>query len=204
MRIKSKPQELANQCMMATSAISACGEDWPTTAPGMAELGNAFSNLNTQFKAWQDAEAALAQARTKLASAVSVAQGQMRKIDSVTDGLYGPTSSMKESFGLPAKKPGGRAGQSIVLTKIIVLEIAEGNDPASIYLRFQPIKGASYQAEWFADPALTELVGNIALTDSKLTATGLTTGKQYWFRVRAVKGGKAGPWSDAASRVANI
>jgi len=33
---------------------------------------------------------------------------------------------------------------------------------------------------------------------------GLERGKQWWFRVRAVRAGKVGPWSDQATRVANI
>ena len=34
--------------------------------------------------------------------------------------------------------------------------------------------------------------------------TGLVRGKEYWFRVRAVRGSKTGPWSDQATRVASI
>lgn len=39
---------------------------------------------------------------------------------------------------------------------------------------------------------------------SEFTATGLTAGQQYWFRIRAVRGGSNGPWSDPATRIANI
>jgi len=39
------------------------------------------------------------------------------------------------------------------------------------------------------------------VTNSEMDIQGLERGKQYWFRVRA---GKISPWSDQATRVANI
>ncbi|MCX7045152.1 MAG: fibronectin type III domain-containing protein [Candidatus Sumerlaeota bacterium] len=41
-------------------------------------------------------------------------------------------------------------------------------------------------------------------TSSEYEITGLTRGQQYWVRVRAVRAGQPGPWSDQATRVANI
>ena len=39
---------------------------------------------------------------------------------------------------------------------------------------------------------------------SEMEIQGLERGKQYGFRVRAVRGGQEGHWSDQATRVANI
>jgi len=39
------------------------------------------------------------------------------------------------------------------------------------------------------------------VTNSEMEIQGLERGKQYWFRIRA---GKVGPWSDQATKVANI
>ena len=67
------------------------------------------------------------------------------------------------------------------------------------------VDGASpYEAEWFTDAAMTPAtrVGNITITQSEFTATGLTKGQQYWFRFRAIRVNQSGPWSDPATRVA--
>lgn len=47
-------------------------------------------------------------------------------------------------------------------------------------------------------------VVNIPVPESQIEITGLERGKQYWVPVRAVRAGQQGPWSDQATRVANI
>jgi predicted phage tail protein len=49
-----------------------------------------------------------------------------------------------------------------------------------------------------------QMVGSQTVTKSELEIEGLARGNQYWIRVRAVRAGKIGPWSDEATRVANI
>jgi len=39
-------------------------------------------------------------------------------------------------------------------------------------------------------------------TASKITVTGLVSGKKYWFRVAAKGTGAQGPWSDPAQKMA--
>lgn len=45
------------------------------------------------------------------------------------------------------------------------------------------------------------LIISLSVIGSQIEITGLTRGSQYWVRVRAVQ---PGPWSDQATRVANI
>jgi hypothetical protein len=58
--------------------------------------------------------------------------------------------------------------------------------------------------QWFSDAPLTQRVGSVTVTLSEYEITGLTHGNQYWVRVRAVRANMTGPWSDQATRVANI
>jgi hypothetical protein len=51
---------------------------------------------------------------------------------------------------------------------------------------------------------LTQLVGSATSTGSEYVISGLTPGQQYWMIVRAVRGSETGPWSDPATRVANV
>jgi len=60
--------------------------------------------------------------------------------------------------------------------------------------------------------ALTQMIGSATVTASELEVQGLQQGQQSgdflsrltWFRVRAVRASTPGPWSDQATRVANI
>jgi hypothetical protein len=66
------------------------------------------------------------------------------------------------------------------------------------------VEGAVYEVQWFADAAMTQMVGSQTVTKSELEIESLARGNQYWIRVRAVRAGKTGPWLDEATKVANI
>ncbi len=48
---------------------------------------------------------------------------------------------------------------------------------------------------------MTQQIGNAAVSESEYEIAGLESRQQYWIRVR---GSEFGPWSDPATRVANI
>ncbi|MCX7046071.1 MAG: hypothetical protein NTX50_11375 [Candidatus Sumerlaeota bacterium] len=48
------------------------------------------------------------------------------------------------------------------------------------------------------------LVGSATGANSEKESQCLERGKQHWFRVRTVRAGKVGPWSEQVTRVANI
>ncbi len=76
--------------------------------------------------------------------------------------------------------------------------------PASLACDYETVEGSSYEWEWYASALLTTLLGKITTTSSEHVITGLDTGTRYWVRVRAVRGGQYGMWSDPDSRVANV
>lgn len=78
---------------------------------------------------------------------------------------------------------------------------ADGTHPASIWVDWDFVDGAVYEVQWFGDAPLTLMVGSATVTNSEMEIQGLERGKQHWFRVRS---GQVGPWSDQATRVANI
>jgi hypothetical protein len=116
--------------------------------------------------------------------------------------LYGPDGAEKIGFGLDAKK--STAAPTDVPEQVVITATREGAAPASIFLDFDSVDGAVYEVQWFSDAPLTVMVGSATVTVSEIEIPGLTKGQQYWFRVRAVRAGQAGPWSDQATRVANI
>ena len=57
-----------------------------------------------------------------------------------------------------------------------------------------------------ADPALpdSQRIGLSIATASRLVILGLTPGQQIWARVRAKRGKRFGPWSEAGTRIVNV
>jgi hypothetical protein len=110
-------------------------------------------------------------------------------------------SSASRALGLvPQRDP----GFSVEPERVVIRAIADGTHPASIFVDFDSVDGAVYEVQWFSDAPLTQMVGSSTVTESQIEITGLTRGSQYWVRVRAVRASQPGPWSDQATRVANI
>lgn len=78
---------------------------------------------------------------------------------------------------------------------------------ATLLLKWKAVPRAVYEAEWFAaDPALpdSQRIGLSIATASRLVILGLTPGQQIWARVRAKRGKRFGPWSEAGTRIVNV
>jgi hypothetical protein len=201
-RIATKPAELRDQMQLAWTAIGN-EANWPATAPTDMEVETAKNNINTSITAVEDLKSQLSQARATLHTRVDTGVDIMKRIDEVTDGLYGSDSPEKNNFGLPPKK--STHGEQIPLGQVVIIKIADGTAPASIFVDWDPDAGATaYQIEWFSDPAMTAMIGSAAVSSSDHEIQGLTQGQQYWIRVRSVRGNEYGQWSDPATRVANL
>jgi len=200
-RIPTKPSELRDQLMQASSGIA--GEaNWPSTAPTQAGVNANTADLFTAITAVNDLKAQLAQARATLRDKRDVGVATMKRIDEVTDGLYGPDGAQKNNFGLPPKKT---HGESVPLDQVVITKVEDGTSPASIFVDWDSEQGAAaYQIEWYTDSTMTQQIGNAAVSESEYEIAGLTASQQYWIRARAIRGNEFGPWSDPATRVANI
>jgi len=77
---------------------------------------------------------------------------------------------------------------------------------AKVVIMMEMDDESSYEAEWFTYSALTleTRVGDVTMTQSEFSTSGLTKGHQYWFRVRAIRANQPGPWSDPVTRVAGL
>jgi len=201
-RIKRRPDELRDQLLQAAAAITALGPGWPAGAPTAASVtaeANAIDASITAIEGFDNSAAARRQQRN---GEVTTSRGTMGLIDGFTTGLYGADGAEKANFGLPPIiQPGPPLGPP---EKITDLKLADGQLPASFFCDCETIEGSSYEWEWYSDAALTVRVGNVTTTPSELTINGLTTGTRYWVRVRAIRGGQTGMWSDPDSRVANV
>lgn len=201
-RIPTKPNELRDQLTQAATGIGA-ETNWPATAPILPDVGTLANDISAAITQVDNLKAQLALARADLRGQRDLGVDMMKRIDEVTDGLYGPDGAAKNNFGLTPKKttPGG----SEPLDQIVIIKIEDGTSPASIFVDWDTEAGAAaYQVEWYTDSAMTAQIGNAAVSESEYEIAGLTAGQQYWIRVRAIRGSEFGPWSDPATRVANI
>ncbi len=200
-RIPTKPSALRD--VMAQATVGIGGEaNWPTTAPTETEVNTEALALHADIMDVESKKAQLAQARAALRAKRDQCLATMKKIDQVTDGLYGPDGPEKENFGLPPKKTGG---PSVPLEQVVITKIADGTAPASIFVDWDPEEGAAaYQIEWFMNSITGTAIGNAAVSESEFEIMGLQSKVQYWIHVRAIRGNEYGPWSDPATRVANL
>ena len=200
-RIKRRPDQSRDQLTTAAAAITAVGESWPTTAPTAAQVTAAATATNNALTAVKNAEAALKVLRQTLRTAGSAGIAIMKQIDSVTDGLYGPSGAEKANFDLPPK---GVTSGPVPLDKLTDIRTLETATPNSILFDWESIPGASYEIKWFSNSTMTQQVGSATSTASEYVISGLTPGQQYWMIVRPIRGSETGPWSDPATRVANV
>jgi len=200
-RISLKADELANQCGLAAAAIA--GEaGWPGSAPGAGVMTGHAAELSAKSAEIKRLEAELRIARQAIKPVIANARRDMKKVDKATDMLYGDDSGRKIEFGLSPKKVSWT--RSAEPDQVIIRATRDGVAPGSIWVDWEPQPAAVYEVQWFTDSAMTQMVGSITATKSETVVEELKRGKEYWFRVRAVRGSKRGPWSDPATRVASI
>ena len=109
---------------------------------------------------------------------------------------------IKQSDKLAAAE--GRHERPGAAYKLIEIRTLDDPTPNSILFDWESIVGASYEIKWFSNAPMTQLVGSATSTASEYVISGLTPGQQYWMIVRPVRGSETGPWSDPATRVANV
>jgi len=201
-RIKRRPDQLRDQLATAEAGIIAAGAAWPANAPTAAQTATAKGNIGTRITNATTIGASLKVAQKATLTARDEGFDVMKKIDETTDSLYGPDGPEKANFGLTPK--GGTGGGPAPLVKLTDIRIFDGPTPGSFKFDWETIEGATYEVKWYSNATMTQLVGSATATASEYLISGLTPGQQYWMIVRAVRASTQGPWSDPATRVANV
>jgi hypothetical protein len=199
-RIQRRPDALRDQLNQASAAATAAGLAWPATAPTPAAITAAADAIDTNLTNIDGFVASLATERQSRDTNVAAGMDIMRTVDEVTDVLYGPAGAEKVGFGLTPKG----SGTIDPLAKLVEIRTFDGNESHSIRFDWENIEGSTYEVQWSLASDFATLVGTAVSTPSEYTISGLTAGTQYWMRVRPVRGGQNGPWSDPATRVAPV
>ena len=199
--ISRKPAELAAQCQQAGTAIPT-ELNWPATAPGSLVMLGHFGAITQRLTTINGLEAQLRTERQALKGEVDAARDDMSKVDHATDLLYGPDGGQKQNYGLTPKKTTQTA--SGTPEQLVIEKTDDGVATNSIFVDFTSVDGASYEVQWSTTSDFTVLTGSVTVTESAFEIPGLQAGTQYWIRARAVRANQHGPWSDPATRVANV
>lgn len=203
MPIESRsPTALAAMAREASVAIGAT-VNWPVSAPTAGELAADASEIETLDEQIGQLEDAIRIAREQRNTRGEQLYAKMRRVDTATDLIYGETSAQKARYGIEPKKGSGGSGPE-PLRKLTISRIEDGTTSGSIFVDFDSIEGAVYEMEAASDSGFATIVATKTVTASEGTIEGLTMGTQYWIRVRALRAGESGPWSDPATRVANV
>jgi len=199
-RIKRRPDQSRDQLNQAAAAITAAGPAW-TGSVTAAQATAAANNTNTALTNVNNAAAALKVLRQTLKTVTNTGIAIVKQVDEITDAMFGPDGAGKAAYDLPPK---GVTTGPAPLHKLIEIRTLDDPTPNSILFDWESIVGASYEIKWFSNATMTQLIGSATSTASEYVISGLTPGQQYWMIVRPVRGGETGPWSDPATRVANV
>jgi len=174
---------------------------WPST-PTHAEVQALADKLDADIKAVGTAESSLKVLRAQLGTDYKAALAMLRRIDNITDSLYGRSGAKKLQYGLrPIDEVKNSAGP---VPQVTGLTLADGLGPGSLVAKWKSVKRAAYDIQWFGSAAMDQLMGSAVSTRATVDILGLAPGTQIWLRVRALRAGKLGEWSEVATRIANV
>ena len=188
---------------MRSAANGILGEPaWPAGVPTHAEVLALADEFDAKVDDLRQKENELRGAREGVLQVEERCQAMVRRIDNITSGLYGADGFQKANFGLrPKDRVRNTYGPTPQVSKLV---LGDGPEPGSILADWKTIPGAVYEIQWFGQPEMEALLGSRSSTRSKLLISGLSPGRQFWIRVRAVRSRRTGEWSETATRVANV
>jgi hypothetical protein len=199
-RLEKAQFEVWKQIDQAARGI-ALEPGWPST-PTHAEVQALAAKLDTDIQAIGSAKLALGLLRAQLATDYKASLVMLRRIDAITDSLYGRSGGKKLQYGLrPIDEIKNSAGP---VPQVSGLSLADGLGPGSLVAKWTSVKRAAYDIQWFSSASLEQLIGSAASTRATVEILGLAPGTQIWLRVRALRAGKLGDWSEVATRIANV
>lgn len=170
---------------------------YPNPSPVLATLTGKASAARTKQTARNAASAALALAEQQLAIAETELVTALTSEGEYIQSASGGDAVKIASAGAEVSGPSGPVGPMPAPQN---LRASGGDLEGTADLQWDPVRGRSSYivecAQAAAGPWTQVYVGS----KSSTTATALTSGTPYWFRVRAVGAAGPGPWSDPATK----
>lgn len=194
------PEKIARARQIVTALDG--NANFPSPSPKLPSITTAIDDLNTAY------ETSLAARQTTLekTSDQNVKEDALDKLlsqlASYVESVAGDDIVMVQGAGMDLKSrlapSTDKPGQPQDLSP------SAGDADGEIDLNWEPVAGAkSYVVERSGDPlTATSFAHDAVSTRSQYTATGLTSGTRYWFRVAAINNNGQSGWSDPATKIA--
>lgn len=173
---------------------------FPTPHPPLTEVTTALDELEA-------ASAQVQSAKSEVTTRVGAQDNAERKVDQVlarlgsyVESVAGNDDTLITAAGMDVK--GARTPATVPIIPQGVAATA-GEHEGEIVLSWKPVSNAySYIIESSLDPATASSWTHVGIATSATKTIGsLTTGKRYWFRVRAVGPAGESGWSEHATKV---
>ena len=164
-------------------------------ASAITALGTRLATFHTKRLAAADAEALVLSTASALELDRPGMEAEMTKFANSVEGLTGVTEADILAINLKLRSPATPIGTPAQVTGFE----AKAAQPGAIDLSGNPVHGAVayiYECSTYDTPRTwTQIKMG---TKASFTATGLTSGTMYAFRMRAMGSAGEGPWSDEA------
>ena len=191
--------ELATFCDAHVAAMAG-NADFSTPDPTAAAFATTLTAFNTALTEAEQAQAAAQQKTAVKDAARADLEGALNGRRNYVDTKSGGDEAKILSTGFGVRAAATPIG---ALPAPIDFLATFGDNPGEVDLTWSAVKGAkSYIVEVRENVAGTAWGGAKVGTKSRATIDGLTTGKTYAFRVRAVGTAGEGPWSDESLKLA--
>jgi len=170
-------------------------------SPPMAVLNAAQTKSKASLQALKDLETQVTAAREQASADLDAVSKLVNQEASTVEGQLGDNVAGIVAIGFEVAGQPAAAASS--LTQVTNLSVSAGDSDSEVDATWDSKPGAqSYNTRYTYD--ITKPDAWVAGPDSvksKVTISGLTSGKRVWVQVRAFGRKGAGPWSDEASKM---
>ncbi len=173
--------------------------NFPDPVPGATELQALITQAKGKRSAYKALLISIIQAKDEMDTAIAALKGGLTQRGAYVESKSGGSSIKIESAGMKVRAKGSPVGP---MATPMNLRAKSGTSDGTILLLWKKVKGArSHVIEIsIGTPDNYKLLVNSTAT--RYTATGLTSGTRYWFRVAAVGAKGQGGFSDPATKIA--
>ncbi len=191
------PEKIARGRHIVTKLTD--NSSFPNPHPSLTEVTASLDELETAFRQLQSARSEVTTRVGTQANAEKKVDQLLTRLGSFVESVAGTNETLIASAGMEI-----RGGRSAATTPTVPqgLAAAVGEHEGEIILSWKAVPNAySYIIEFSLDPATVTSWTHVGIATAANKSVGnLTSGKRYWFRVKAVGAAGESGWSEQASR----
>lgn len=167
------------------------------TPAAIQQLADDFEALLNEL---QSMELLLGVKQTETELKFAEVKATLKRVDLISTAIHGEDSLAKLAYGFrPIDRTRNRPPAPDAIRGLV---LSDGDQPGVLSLKWKRQPRATYLVEWAHDETFGERLGSRVTTRSSTTIDG-TVGLKLFARVRPMRGGREGEWSDPVSRYVN-